>query len=85
MLMSDSLGGTAKTLMCVCCSPSNYNQPESTNSLDFAKRCKDVTNDVNGSAGKSSQVRALRTELARMKKEKGVAMKRKSTAKRPGM
>ncbi|CAM9623203.1 unnamed protein product, partial [Phaeothamnion confervicola] len=42
MLMSDSLGGNAKTLMFVCCSPADYNVSETVSSLQFAARCKDV-------------------------------------------
>lgn len=86
MLMSDSIGGSAKTLMFVCCSPSDYNRSESINSLDFAKRCKNVTNVVNRKGNHVSQVRALKLELARMKKEKGGSSKKKlGVIKRPGM
>ena len=35
-VMKDSLGGTAKTLMFVNCSPSVYNESETKNSLDYA-------------------------------------------------
>ena len=84
MLMSDSIGGNAKTLMFVCCSPADYNSPESTNSLDFAKRCKDVTNNIKGSSNNSTQIKALRAELARMKKEKG-SSRRALVSRRPGL
>jgi len=43
-LMKDSLGGTAKTLMFVNCSPSLYNEPETKNSLDYAVRVKKIKN-----------------------------------------
>mmetsp|Transcript_143 Transcript_143/g.182 ORF Transcript_143/g.182 Transcript_143/m.182 type:complete len:1137 (+) Transcript_143:534-3944(+) len=88
MLMSDSMGGSAKTLMFLCCSPVDYNRSETTNSLDFAKRCKDVKNNISkdGGSSQSSQVRALRAELARMKKEKGGSVRRRpGIARRPGM
>ena len=85
MLMSDSLGGSAKTLMLVCCSPADYNRSESSSALDFARRCKNVTNDVRGGAApQASQIRALRSELARMKKERGTASRKIVGAKRPG-
>lgn len=72
--------------MFVCCSPADYNRGETVNSLDFAKRCKDVKNNINGSGGDAAQVKALRAELARMKKEKGQGYTRKSLApRRPGM
>ena len=45
MLMSDSLGGTAKTLMFVNISPSSYNREESLMSLYYASRVKLITND----------------------------------------
>lgn len=99
MLMSDSIGGNAKTLMFVCCSPADYNRKETANSLDFAKRCRNVTNNVssaqNGggkgsSSGHVNQIRALRAELSKIKeKEKGDgggATKRRSAGmRRPGV
>lgn len=91
MLMSDSIGGNAKTLMFVCCSPADYNRRESANSLDFAKRCRNVTNNAVTSKGSSanhvSQIRALRAELSRVKKEKGggSGAKRLPVMRRPGM
>jgi len=39
-LMHDSLGGNAKTLMFVNCSPSMFNYYENKNTLDYAKRVK---------------------------------------------
>ena len=44
--MKDSLGGTAKTLMFVNCSPSVYNEAETKNSLDYATRVKKIKNIV---------------------------------------
>ena len=44
LIMSDSLGGNAKTLMVVCVSPATFNVPETINSLEFATRCKRITN-----------------------------------------
>jgi len=45
-MMKDSLGGTAKTLMFVNCSPSVYNESETKNSLDYATRVKKIKNSV---------------------------------------
>jgi len=70
MLMSDSIGGNAKTLMFVCCSPADYNRSESANSLDFAKRCKDVKNYSQGS-DQTAQLLQMKKELARLRKEGG--------------
>lgn len=44
-LMQDSLGGNAKTLMFVNCSPSVYNEMETKNSLEYAKRVKEIKNN----------------------------------------
>jgi hypothetical protein len=85
MLMSDSMGGNAKTLMIVCCSPADYNKSESSNSLDFAQRCKCVTNKIQGGGIDATQVEALKTELTRLKKQHGQALKRRlSTEPRRG-
>lgn len=45
-VMQDSLGGNAKTLMFVNCSPSIYNKDETKNSLEYAKRVKEIKNNV---------------------------------------
>lgn len=74
MLMSDSIGGNAKTLMFVNTSPADYNNSESNSSLAFASRCKDITNNVAGGPGnnvQASQVSALKKELAKLKKAGG--------------
>lgn len=72
MVMSDSIGGNAKTLMFVNCSPADYNISETLSSLSFAQRCKDVTNSAGGPpAQQAAQLAALRKELAKLKKEKG--------------
>lgn len=54
MLMSDSLGGNAKTQMYVCCSPADYNKGETSTALDFAQRCKSIKNKAKTSS-KSEQ------------------------------
>jgi len=46
MLMQDSLGGTAKTLMFVNISPTNFNADESFNTLKYASRARSIENDV---------------------------------------
>ena len=45
MLMSDSLGGNAKTLMFVNISPANYNTEETISSLNYASRVKLIKNN----------------------------------------
>ena len=44
MVLKDSLGGTAKTLMFVNASPSIYNEAETKNSLEYATRVKKIKN-----------------------------------------
>lgn len=44
LLMQDSLGGTAKTLMFVNCSPASSNLDETFMSLKYAQRAKKITN-----------------------------------------
>jgi hypothetical protein len=46
MLMQDSLGGNAKTLMFVNISPADYNVDETQTSLTYASRVKLITNDA---------------------------------------
>jgi len=46
MLMQDSLGGTAKTLMFVNISPTSFNADESINTLKYASRARSIENDV---------------------------------------
>jgi hypothetical protein len=77
MLMSDSIGGNAKTLMFVNTSPADYNVMESNNSLGFASRCKDITNMVSAGPGvQAAQMNALKKELAKLKKPSGGAASR---------
>ena len=72
MLMSDSLGGNAKTLMFVNTSPADYNVPETHSSLGFAFRCKDITNSVSSGPGvQAAQMSALKKELQKLKKGGG--------------
>jgi hypothetical protein len=44
-VMQDSLGGNSKTLMFVNVSPSVYNKDETKNSLEYAKRVKEIKNN----------------------------------------
>lgn len=86
MLMSDSIGGNAKTLMFVNTSPADYNCAESNNSLGFASRCKDITNSVaaSGSGAQAAQLAALKKELAKLKKSSGGAKRSGGGLERPG-
>ena len=46
MLLADSIGGNAKTLLIVALSPLATDAVETKNSLDYASRVKLVTNQV---------------------------------------
>merc|ERR1712226_898266 len=50
LVMSDSLGGNAKTLMFVNISPADYNSEETQTSLVYAARVKLITNQAKASA-----------------------------------
>ena len=77
--MADSLGGNARTLMFVNCSPSEYNASETIAALRFAERCKKVENQALGkNVGGGKQVNKLKGHLDGMKKGKGRVRRRKS-------
>ncbi len=59
MLMSDSLGGNAKTLMFVNVSPTDSNLDESQSSLQYATRVRTIKNDATKSEG-SKEVQRLK-------------------------
>merc|ERR1711920_289663 len=65
MLMQDSLGGSAKTLMFVNCSPAGSNFEETQMSLKWASRARQVTNDVKRNAD-SKEVARLKQVIAMM-------------------
>jgi len=67
-LMADSLGGNAKTLMFVNVSPSQCNTQESKESLRWATRVKQVTNQSN-KVQESSQIKALRDQLQKLQQD----------------
>ncbi|XP_002122612.2 uncharacterized protein LOC100187504 [Ciona intestinalis] len=66
MMMQDSLGGNAKTLMFVNISPANYNSEESVTSLTYAARVKLITNDASKNA-ETKEVARLRQVIAKLK------------------
>lgn len=88
MLMKDSLGGNAKTLMFVNVSPADYNADETNTSLTYAKRVKSIKNfAVKNTKSKqtdkmNNMVLELQSEVTRLEKkleENGVKFKRTST------
>jgi Pyruvate/2-oxoacid:ferredoxin oxidoreductase delta subunit len=75
MLMEDSLGGNAKTLMFVNVSPADYNADETNTSLGYAKRVKNIKNfAVKNTKSKQSDkmnsiILDLQTEITRLEKK----------------
>ncbi|KAK7116259.1 hypothetical protein V1264_001974 [Littorina saxatilis] len=66
MLMQDSLGGNAKTLMFVNISPADYNADESIISLTYASRVKLITNDASKNAD-NKEIARLKAVIAKLK------------------
>ncbi|KAL9366109.1 hypothetical protein Peur_037308 [Populus x canadensis] len=70
MLMSDSLGGNAKTLMFVNVSPAESNLDESYNSLMYASRVRSIVNDPSKNVS-SKEVARLKKLVAHWKEQAG--------------
>ncbi|XP_065060252.1 myosin-2 heavy chain-like [Rhopilema esculentum] len=71
LLMQDSLGGNAKTLMFVNISPADYNTDETITSLTYASRVKLITNDASKNA-ESKEVARLKGIITKLKKGENV-------------
>lgn len=67
MLMQDSLGGNAKTLMFVNISPADYNTDETVTSLTYASRVKLITNDAQKNS-ENKEITRLKGIIAKLKK-----------------
>ena len=50
-LLSDSLGGGARTSLIIACSPSSYNAPETVSTLRFGHRAKEIKNKLRKHVG----------------------------------
>lgn len=70
MLMSDSLGGNAKTLMFVNVSPAESNLDETYNSLMYASRVRSIVNDPSKNVS-SKEVIRLKKVVAYWKEQAG--------------
>ncbi|GAV64881.1 Kinesin domain-containing protein/FERM_M domain-containing protein/MyTH4 domain-containing protein/FERM_N domain-containing protein [Cephalotus follicularis] len=70
MLMSDSLGGNAKTLMFVNVSPAESNLDETYNSLIYASRVRSIVNDPSKDIS-SKEVTRLKKLVAYWKEQAG--------------
>ncbi|KAK9284824.1 hypothetical protein L1049_024001 [Liquidambar formosana] len=70
MLMSDSLGGNAKTLMFVNISPAESNLDETYNSLMYASRVRSIVNDPSKNIS-SKEIARLKKLVAYWKEQAG--------------
>ena len=66
LVMQDSLGGNAKTLMFVNISPADYNADETVTSLTYASRVKLIKNTANKNA-ESEEVAQLKAIIKNLK------------------
>lgn len=66
MLMQDSLGGNAKTLMFVNFSPADYNFDETNGSLTYAQRVKQIKNTAEKSQ-ETKEVKKLNGKIHKLK------------------
>ena len=71
MLMSDSLGGNAKTLMFVNVSPTDSNLDETQNSLTYATRVRTIKNDAKKDEA-NKEVLRLRKQVEHWKEQAGL-------------
>jgi hypothetical protein len=67
LVMSDSLGGNAKTLMFVNISPADYNCEETLTSLVYASRVKLITNDAKQEKD-SAEISRLKKIISNLRK-----------------
>ena len=76
MLMSDSIGGTAKTLMFVNVSPVDENLDETQNSLQYATRVSTIKNNVKQDDS-SKEVMLLKKKIDYWKEQAGIPAARR--------
>ena len=72
--MQDSLAGAGKTLMFVCCSPSEGNAAETVCSLNFASRVRGVElgaarRNVVADSGNSQAVKELKAAVGELEEQ----------------
>ncbi|KAK9917170.1 hypothetical protein WJX75_001536 [Coccomyxa subellipsoidea] len=72
MLMSDSLGGSAKTLMFVNVSPTDTNLDETQNSLAYATRVRTIKNEVTKNEANKEMLK-VRKQLEYWKEQAGLS------------
>ena len=75
-ILQESLGGNAKTVLCICCSPSIYNVEETLSTLGFGSRAKLISNKAKINkemtvAEYKKLVEQLQEEIRLLKSQKG--------------
>jgi kinesin family protein 3/17 len=69
-LLSDSLGGNTKTVMCANCGPADYNYEETMSTLRFANRAKNIKNKPKiNEDPKDAMLREYKEEIERLKEQ----------------
>eukprot|EP00357_Protocruzia_adherens_P031643 CAMPEP_0115011372 /NCGR_PEP_ID=MMETSP0216-20121206/23944_1 /TAXON_ID=223996 /ORGANISM="Protocruzia adherens, Strain Boccale" /LENGTH=1261 /DNA_ID=CAMNT_0002379909 /DNA_START=35 /DNA_END=3820 /DNA_ORIENTATION=+ len=71
MLMKDSIGGTAKTLMFVNISPADFNQEETQTALVYASRVKNITNEASKNV-ESKELTKLKADMRTLINERDI-------------
>eukprot|EP01135_Chromosphaera_perkinsii_P006627 Nk52_evm29s554 gene=Nk52_evmTU29s554 len=78
-LLQDSLGGNSKTIMIACASPSSSNVNETTNTLKYANRARNIKNvPIVNKTNSSSYLKQLQLENQSLK-ERMAVLEMKST------
>ena len=57
-VLQDSLGGSARTALIVCCSPSSEDAAETLSSLRFGSRARGIVNTVHSNVGRLAATQA---------------------------
>ncbi|KAJ8247502.1 hypothetical protein GJAV_G00247130 [Gymnothorax javanicus] len=90
-ILKDSLGGNAKTLMIACIGPSSSDFDESLNTLNYAKRARNIQNQAvvncrgepDRTEGLEMQIRALRRALENRHRSETRILARTDPDKKP--
>ena len=57
-VLQDSLGGSARTALIICCSPSSEHSAETLSSLRFGSRARGIVNTVHSNVGRLTATEA---------------------------
>ena len=82
-LLQDSLGGNARTVMIACVSPSERDADETTNTLRYAARARQIRNKPTKNVtmdDSKAQIRKLQSQVAGLTRELGTSSARHAAA-----